>query len=288
MDFVFCISYFVFRRDTGYERRDTKKMAMKLYIGTSGYDYPHWGEGVFYHSGLPTDKWLEFYSRQFNGLELATTAHQPPDNDTIMTWLKTTPREFRFAVKGPAYITHIKRLKDAGESLEAMAGSMKILKPKIACFLWQLPSGFKKDNQGLADFCSLLRRAKPFAEFRHVFEFADASWSCGDVYRILKITTVVCALRIRRRSPGSGRSPRILFICVVTAARRSIIPIIHVTNWNNWPIRCALSATRSKRFTRFSATTNRGSRRATRRRSVCCFWSGGCSDDFLARGVSCC
>ena len=161
-------------------------MAMKLYIGTSCCDYPHWGEGVFYHSGLPTDKWLEFYSRQFNGLELATTAHQPPDNDTIMTWLKTTPREFRFAVKGPVYITHIKRLKDAGESLEAMAGSMKILKPKIACFLWQLPSGFKKDNQGLADFCSLLRRAKPFAEFRHVFEFADASWSCGDVYRILK------------------------------------------------------------------------------------------------------
>ncbi len=159
---------------------------MKLYIGTSGYHYSHWGNGVFYHEGLPENKWLEFYSRQFNGVELSTTAHQLPDNDTIMAWLKTTPREFRFTVRGPTYITHTKRLKDVGEPLKAMAVSMNVLKPKIACFLWQLPSGFKKDNQVLADFCSLLKRTRPFAEFRHVFEFVDTSWFCSDVYRILK------------------------------------------------------------------------------------------------------
>ncbi len=161
-------------------------MAMKLYIGTSGYDYPHWGNGIFYHSGLAVDKWLEFYSRQFNAVELSTTAHHLPEADTIVAWLRATPREFHFAVKGPSYITHTKRLKDVDESLEAAGKNLKDLKPKAACFLWQLPSGFKKDNQGLADFCSLLKRIKPFAEFRHVFEFADASWFCGDIYRTLK------------------------------------------------------------------------------------------------------
>lgn len=159
---------------------------MKLYIGTSGYDYPHWGNGIFYHSGLPADKWLEFYSRQFNSVELSATAHHLPEAAAVMTWLKATPREFRFTVKGSSYITHIKRLKDAGEPLEMMAANLKALKPKIACFLWQIPAGFKKDNQGLADFCSLLKRTRPFAESGHVFEFVDASWFCGDVYRVLK------------------------------------------------------------------------------------------------------
>ncbi len=161
-------------------------MGMKLYIGTSGYNYSHWGSGIFYHSGLPADKWLEFYSQQFNSVELSSTAHQLPDADTVMTWLRTTPREFRFTVKGSSYITHIKRLKDVSEPLEAMSASLRPLRPKIACFLWQLPSGFKKDNQRLADFCSLLKRTKPFAEFRHVFEFMDVSWFCSDIYRILK------------------------------------------------------------------------------------------------------
>ncbi|OGX28260.1 MAG: hypothetical protein A2705_03630 [Omnitrophica WOR_2 bacterium RIFCSPHIGHO2_01_FULL_52_10] len=159
---------------------------MKLYIGTSGYDYSHWGSGIFYHSGLPADKWLEFYSRQFNGVELITTFSQPPEGATVEAWLKSTPREFRFSVKGSSYITHIKRLEDVEESLETLAHSVQLLKPKIACFLWQLPPGFKKDHQGLADFCSLLKRTRFFQGFRHVFEFADASWFSSDVYRILK------------------------------------------------------------------------------------------------------
>ena len=159
---------------------------MKLYIGTSGYDYSHWGDGIFYHSGLPPEKWLEFYSRQFNGVELTTTFSQPPEGATVMGWIKSTPREFRFSVKGSSYITHIKRLRDAGESLDMAAENIKPLKPKLACFLWQLPAGFKKDHQTLADFCLLLKRSRFFQGFRHVFEFADTSWFCGDVYRVLK------------------------------------------------------------------------------------------------------
>ncbi len=159
---------------------------MKLYIGTSGYTYPHWGNGIFYASGLPPEKWLEFYSRQFNGVELTTTSHQLADSATVRGWLKSTPREFRFSVKGSSYITHIKRLKDVSESLEMVARNINPLKPKIACFLWQLPPGFKKDHQALADFCSLLEKTRFFQGFRHVFEFSDASWFSSEVYRVLK------------------------------------------------------------------------------------------------------
>jgi len=32
-----------------------------IFIGTSGYNYPHWWNGTFYPSDLPQKKWLEFY-----------------------------------------------------------------------------------------------------------------------------------------------------------------------------------------------------------------------------------
>ncbi|MBI5416260.1 MAG: DUF72 domain-containing protein, partial [Candidatus Omnitrophica bacterium] len=63
---------------------------MKLYIGTSGYTYPHWGNGVFYHKDLKQDQWLEFYGRQFNAVELSGTFHQIPDTAMANAWLRAT------------------------------------------------------------------------------------------------------------------------------------------------------------------------------------------------------
>ena len=155
---------------------------MKLYIGTSGYSYPHWGNGVFYHQGLPPHKWLEFYSRQFNAVELNVTFYRMPDAGMTQGWLRDTPREFRFVVKGSRFITHIKRLKEAKESLKMLGEHMALLRPKLTCFLWQLPPEFKKDEKRLSDFCRLLSALGG----RHVFEFRNETWFDRDVYAILK------------------------------------------------------------------------------------------------------
>lgn len=159
---------------------------MELYIGTSGYSYPHWAKGVFYPSGLGHDQWLEFYSRQFNGIELNVTFDQLPDAALTGTWQKTTPKEFRFVVKGSRFITHIQRLKDVEESLKLLLENMAPLKSKISAFLWQLPPAFKKDYQRLKAFCHLLKKAKDFPHARHVFEFRDQSWFDEEVYALLK------------------------------------------------------------------------------------------------------
>ena len=178
---------------------------MKLYIGTSGYTYPHWGSGIFYHSGLPADKWLEFYSRQFNGVELPTTAHQPPDADTVMTWLKTTPREFQFAVQGSRFITHVKQLKDAGESLATLAENLRPLKTITACFFWQLPAGVINDRQLLTGFCQHFKRTQLFRDVRHVFDFKDPSWLCDDIYKVLR--DFRCCLCLNDSASSSGGDP---------------------------------------------------------------------------------
>lgn len=45
-------------------------MAGRVFIGTSGYVYPHW-RGLFYPDGLPQRGWLRFYARHFKTAELS-------------------------------------------------------------------------------------------------------------------------------------------------------------------------------------------------------------------------
>ncbi|MBI5149151.1 MAG: DUF72 domain-containing protein [Candidatus Omnitrophica bacterium] len=180
---------------------------MKLYIGTSGYQYPHWGNGVFYHKDLKQDQWLEFYGRQFNAVELSGTFHQLPDTGMANTWLRATPREFQFAVQGSRFITHVKQLKDTGEALATLAENLRLLKPKTACFFWQLPEGFKKDRELLTGFCQQLKKTQLFRDVRHVFDFKDPSWLCDDIYKALRdFRCCLCLNDSASSSSGGGHS----------------------------------------------------------------------------------
>jgi len=159
---------------------------MKLFIGTSGYSYKHWANGVFYPVGLPTTKWLEYYGGCFNSVELNVTFYRLPPRTAFVGWDKKTPEDFRFTIKGSRYITHIKRLKDADDSLGYLEENTEPLWPKIECVLWQLPPSFKKNEERLENFCLSIKKQERLSQLRHVFEFRDNSWFCEKIYAILK------------------------------------------------------------------------------------------------------
>ncbi len=71
-----------------------------IFIGTSGYNYPHWWNGVFYPSDLPQKKWLEFYAEYFDTVELNVSFYRLPKKEVFEGWYKRTPKRFFFAVKG--------------------------------------------------------------------------------------------------------------------------------------------------------------------------------------------
>jgi uncharacterized protein YecE (DUF72 family) len=50
----------------------------RLWIGTSGWVYPHWRK-VFYPDGLPTTSWLSHYTQHFPTVEVnnALSSFQP-------------------------------------------------------------------------------------------------------------------------------------------------------------------------------------------------------------------
>lgn len=156
----------------------------KVYTGTSGYNYDHWSDGVFYPKRLPQKKRLEYYCKFFDTVELNVTFYRLPKEDVFSNWYKRTPSSFMFSLKGSRFITHIKRLKDPSESLRLFFSRIALLKDKVDVILWQLPPRFKIDKERLSKFVSSLGQILK-SEIRHTFEFRDESWICRDVSDIL-------------------------------------------------------------------------------------------------------
>jgi uncharacterized protein YecE (DUF72 family) len=152
-----------------------------LRIGCSGWNYAHW-KGEFYE-GLPASKWLEFYARHFDTVEVNNTFYRLPSRNAVASWERTVPFGFVFAVKASRYLTHVKRLQDLGPGLARFMERIEPLLhgPKMGPILWQLPPTFKRDDERLAGALAVLPR-----EQRHGFEFRHPSWFADDVYALLR------------------------------------------------------------------------------------------------------
>jgi uncharacterized protein YecE (DUF72 family) len=184
----------------------------KAYIGTSGYIYDHW-YSVFYPEDLTKDKWLEYYCKFFDTVELNVTFYRLPFESAFKGWYKRTPDNFLFTVKGSRFITHIKKLNDPKEPLELLFSRVKHLKEKLGVILWQLPPQFKANPDKLEKFCSLLHSFTP--SLRYSFEFRHESWFCPEIYEVLKkynMALVICdypfqlATRLPARQVGDKRT----------------------------------------------------------------------------------
>lgn len=151
-----------------------------IWVGTSGWQYRDWRGGVFYPERLPQRRWLEFYSRRFPTVEVNNTFYSLPQESTFEKWREETPQGFVVTVKASRYITHIRRLRDAGESVDLFRSRARLLGDKLGPVLFQLPPKFRADVELLTGFLALLPEG-----IRPAFEFRDASWESSDVYRAL-------------------------------------------------------------------------------------------------------
>lgn len=152
-----------------------------IFVGTSGWNYPHWAGGVFYPAALSEGKWLEYYAEFFNAVELNVTFYRLVQKKTFENWRIRTPKDFCFAAKGSRIITHIKKFKTSKEPLDLFTNNVSGLKEKLGAVLWQLPPAFKKDLKLLEAFLKLLKKRQ-----RQAFEFRNESWFDEEVYSLLK------------------------------------------------------------------------------------------------------
>lgn len=127
-------------------------------IGLSGWRYAPW-RGRFYPKGLAQRRELEFASRMFPSIELNGSFYSLQAPDSWRRWRDDTPPGFVFAVKGPRFITHILRLRDAATPLaNFFASGVLELGDKLGPLLWQLPPSMRFDAEVLGAFLALLPR----------------------------------------------------------------------------------------------------------------------------------
>ena len=108
-------------------------------VGISGWRYPPW-RGVFYPKGLVQKRELAFAAESFNAIEINGTFYSLQKPSSWMSWRQEVPEDFRFAVKGGRYITHIRRLKDVETAVaNFFATGIMLLGPRLGPVLWQFP-----------------------------------------------------------------------------------------------------------------------------------------------------
>ena len=161
-----------------------------LYAGTSGFAYPAWKPG-FYPAKLPAAQFLKHYAARLNCVEVNYTFRRPPSAATLKNWVEATPAGFVFAVKANMRITHILRLKEAGEATELFLRMIDPLRSarRLGPILFQLPPNLKCDAALLESYLTLLP-----GDLRYAFEFRHESWLCDPVYEALRKRSISLCL----------------------------------------------------------------------------------------------
>lgn len=151
-----------------------------IFIGTSGWSYGHW-QKRFYPVDLPERNWLEFYSRDFQTVEINSSFYHLPKLQTFTNWRSKTSKDFIFAVKASRFITHIKKLKNCHQPWQRFIENAKNLREKLGPILFQLPPSFKADPKRLENFLKILSK-----KYQYVLEPRNESWFNPKIYEILK------------------------------------------------------------------------------------------------------
>ena len=131
---------------------------MDVRIGISGWTYAPW-RGTFYPPGLVHRRELAFVAERLNSIEINGTFYSRQRRTSFEAWAAAVPPDFVFAVKGPRFITHLKKLGDVALPLANFyASGVLALGQRLGPCLWQLPPNLGFNAGRMSTFFNLLPR----------------------------------------------------------------------------------------------------------------------------------
>lgn len=152
---------------------------VRILVGTSGFSYPAW-KGTFYPEDISSPRMLSWYAQRLPAVEVNNTFYRMPNAHVLSTWREEVPGGFRFALKAPQRITHLKRLADVDGPVSHFWKVAAVLGAALGPVLFQLPPQMRRDVGRLRDFLALQPDGAEAA-----FEFRHASWFDEEVFATL-------------------------------------------------------------------------------------------------------
>jgi len=137
-------------------------------IGTAGWNFGKDVAPEFAAEGSV----LQRYATRFSAVEINSSFHRPHRDSTWAKWGESVPASFRFSVKLPKEISHLRKLRDCDELLERFLGEAGNLGEKLDVLLLQLPPKLEFDPA----FAQFLRRLALSGSARVVCEPRHISW----------------------------------------------------------------------------------------------------------------
>jgi uncharacterized protein YecE (DUF72 family) len=198
---------------------------MAFYIGISGWTYRGW-RGVFYPKGLTQARELEYAAARMTSVEVNGSFYSLQRPTSYLSWYARTPPGFVFAVKGPRFVTHMKKLVGVEAPLANFFASGPLaLGEKLGPILWQLPPSLRYDPERLSRFFALLPRTTPEAAALaagHEERLRDRAWTEVRVERPIRH-----ALEVRHESYATPEFVQLL--------REHDVALVTADTAGKWP-----------------------------------------------------
>ncbi len=154
------------------------KAGVGFLVGTSGWQYADWREP--FYAGVAQRRWFEHVLTAFRTVELNVSFYRLPKAEVFAGWRERSPADAIVTVKASRYLTHVKRLRDPGPSVQMLMERAGRLGPKLGPILVQLPPDLPVDTEGLA---ATLGAFPPGV--RVAVEPRHDSWWCDEVRDVL-------------------------------------------------------------------------------------------------------
>jgi uncharacterized protein YecE (DUF72 family) len=159
-----------------------------LHLGTIGFSYNFW-KGKFYPNKTAQKNYLDYYSSQFNSVEIDSSFYRIPTPQTVENWRKQVPEGFLFSLKFPQIITHMKMLKECQYETNVFLERANLLGKKLGPLLLQFPPNFSKEH--LSDLEIFLQKLP--TNHRYAVEIRNKSWQNQEFYSVLKANNAALA-----------------------------------------------------------------------------------------------
>ncbi len=178
-------------------------MEDKVYIGTSGYDYPEW-KGIFYPPELKRKDFLSYYATKFNALELNNTFYNMPTAERLLSFYERSLGKVNFSVKANRLMTHeIPQNWDNPAQDFRKALTPLLEKDCLSALLFQFPQSFHYIPENRIYLSKLIEF---FSGFPIIIEFRQKDWIRQSVFEGLiqrKASVAFCDMPQLKALPSS-------------------------------------------------------------------------------------